>query len=136
MIFSVNVNNNLFQRRELKDNVCYRFSRQMYSWKLPPVNSSLNGCIFFYWNSDVWCFFKMQTWHVQCDFEYVFFPLPNLTRCKFIKSKSDAFWNFYFKSDVLEKLNSKSDKFWNFFSKIWSYLLFGFWLNDDIFCQR
>ena len=42
MISSVNVYTNLFQRREVKDNVCYRFSRQMHNWKLPHVNSPLS----------------------------------------------------------------------------------------------
>ena len=97
MIFSVNVNNNSFERRKLNDNVCYRFSRQMYNWKLPHVNSSLNGCIIFNWNSDVLWFFKMKTWRVQCDFEKVFFSIPNLMRCKYFKSKSEAYWNFQFK---------------------------------------
>ena len=97
MIFSVNVNNNSFERRKLNDNVCYRFSRQMYNWKLPHVNSSLNGCIIFNWNSDVLWFFKMKTWRVQYDFEKVFFSIPNLMRCKYFKSKSEAYWNFQFK---------------------------------------
>ena len=42
MISSVNVIINLFYRGELKDNACYRVSRQMDNWKLPHVNSSLN----------------------------------------------------------------------------------------------
>ena len=42
MISSVNVITNLFLGRELKDNACYRVSRQMDNWKLPHVNSSLN----------------------------------------------------------------------------------------------
>ena len=69
----------------------------MYNWKLPHVNSSLNGCIIFNWNSDVLWFFKMKTWRVQYDFENVFFPTPNPMRCKYFKSKSDAYWNFQFK---------------------------------------
>ena len=44
------------------------------------------------WNSDVLCFFfKMKTWRVQYDFENVFFSIPNPTRCKSFKSKSDAY---------------------------------------------
>ena len=42
MISSVNVNTNLFQRGELKDNACYKFCRQVYNWQLPHVNSSVN----------------------------------------------------------------------------------------------
>ena len=42
MISSVNVNTNLFLRGKLKDNMCYRLSHQMYNWKMPHVNSSLN----------------------------------------------------------------------------------------------
>ena len=42
MISSVNVNNSLFWRGELKDKVCYIFSHQMYNWKLPHINSLLN----------------------------------------------------------------------------------------------
>ena len=42
MISSVNVITNLFWRGELKDNACYRVSRQMDNWKLPHINSSLN----------------------------------------------------------------------------------------------
>ena len=48
----------------------------MYNWKLPPVNSSLNGCIIFNWDCDVLCFFKRKTWRVQYDFENVFFLNP------------------------------------------------------------
>ena len=81
----------------MNDNVCYRFSRQMYNWKLPHVSLSLNGCINFNWNSDVLCFFKMKTRRVQYDFENVFFSIPNPTCCKSFKSKSDAYWNFQFK---------------------------------------
>ena len=69
----------------------------MYNWKLPQVNSSLNGCIVFKWNSDVLCFFKMKTWRVQYDFENVFFSIRNQTRCKSFESKSDAYWNFQLK---------------------------------------
>ena len=39
----------------------------------------------------------MKTWRVQYDFENVFFSIPNPTRCKYFKSKSDAYWNFQFK---------------------------------------
>ena len=42
MISSVNVITNLFRKGELKDNACYRVSRQMDNWKLPHVNSSLS----------------------------------------------------------------------------------------------
>ena len=42
MISTVNVNTNLFQREGVKNNVCYRFSRQMYNWKLPHVNLPLS----------------------------------------------------------------------------------------------
>ena len=120
MTFSVNVNNNLFYRRELKDNVCYIFRRQMYSWKLPSVNSSLNGCIIFNWNSDVLCVFKMKTWRVQYDFENVFFSIPNLAPCKTFKSKYDAFWIFYFKFwRVRKKWFQNLTSFKNIFSKIW-----------------
>ena len=83
----------------------------MYNWKLPDVNSSLNGCIIFNWNSDVLCFFKRKTRGVQYDFENVFFSIQNLMLCQTFKSKSDAFWIFFSKSDALEKLNSKSDNF-------------------------
>ena len=69
----------------------------MYNWKPPHVNSSLNVCIIFNWNSDVLCFFKMKTWRVQYDFENVFFSIPNPMRCKNFKSKSEAYWNFQFK---------------------------------------
>ena len=81
----------------------------MYNWKLPHVNSTLNGCIVFNWNSDVLCFFKMKTWRVQYDFENVFFSIPNPTRCKSFKSKFDAYWNFQFKIMLLKK-HQKSKK--------------------------
>ena len=42
ILSSVNVITNLFQRGKLKDNACYRVSRQMDNWKLPHINSSLN----------------------------------------------------------------------------------------------
>ena len=42
MISSVHVNVNLFQRREVEDKVCYRFSCHMYNWKPPHLNWSLN----------------------------------------------------------------------------------------------
>ena len=42
MISSINAITKFFQRGELKDNACYRLSRQMDNWKLPHVNSSLN----------------------------------------------------------------------------------------------
>ena len=82
----------------------------MYNWKLPHVNSSLNGCIIFNWNSDVLCFFKMKTWRVQYHFENVFFSISNPTRCKPLKLKSDAFWNFHFKIMRFEK-STKNAKY-------------------------
>ena len=93
-IYSVNVNNNLFWGTNLNNNVCCRFSRQMYNWKLPEANSSLNGCKTFKRKSDVLYFLKMKKWRVQYDFESILFSIPNLTRCKSFKSKSDAYWNF------------------------------------------
>ena len=42
MISSVNVNTNLFQGGDVEDDVCFIFSRQIYNWKLPHVNSPLN----------------------------------------------------------------------------------------------
>ena len=42
MISTANVNNNLFQRGELKENACFIVSRQMDKWKLPHFSSSLN----------------------------------------------------------------------------------------------
>ena len=33
----------------MKDNVCYRFSRQVYSWKVPLINSPLNV-----WGIEIW----------------------------------------------------------------------------------
>ena len=39
---TVNVITHMFYREEVKDNVWYRFSRQMYNWKLSHVNSLLN----------------------------------------------------------------------------------------------
>ena len=42
MISSVNVITNLIRRRDIKENACYRVSRQMDNCKLPHVNSSLN----------------------------------------------------------------------------------------------
>ena len=39
---SVNDNTILLWTKEVKDNVCYRFSCQMYNWKLQHVNSPLN----------------------------------------------------------------------------------------------
>ena len=41
MISSVNGNTEFNLKRRTKKE-CYRFSRQMYNWKLPHVNSSLN----------------------------------------------------------------------------------------------
>ena len=75
----------------------------MYNWKLPDVNWSLNGCIIFNWNSDVLCFFKRKTWHVQYDFENVFFSIPNLTRCRTIKLKCDAFSKVSFQNHAFKK---------------------------------
>ena len=75
----------------------------MYNWKLPEANSSLNGCKTFKWKSDVVCFFKMKTWRVQYDFENVFFSISNLTRCKPLKSKSDAYWSLQFKIMLSKK---------------------------------
>ena len=49
MISSVNVNTNLFWRAELKNNVDYRFSRQMYNRKLPDNISLLNV-----WGKALW----------------------------------------------------------------------------------
>ena len=47
----------------------------MYNWKLPHVNSSLNGCKILT-KSDVLYFFEMKKWRVQYDFENVFFFNP------------------------------------------------------------
>ena len=49
MTSSVNSITNLFQRGVLKENARYRVSRQMDKWKLPHVNSSLNG-----WGIALW----------------------------------------------------------------------------------
>ena len=86
----------------MNDNVCCRFIHQMYNWKLPPVKSSLNGCIIFNWNSDVLCFFRRITWHVQYDFENVFFSIPNLTRCRTFKLKCDPFWKVSFQNHAFK----------------------------------
>ena len=95
--FSVNVNNNIFWGRKVNDNVCCSFSRQMFNWKLPDVNLSLNGCKLFNWKSDVLYFFKMKKWRVQYDFENFFFQSQiwrvvnisnrNLTRIEIFNSK-------------------------------------------------
>ena len=95
---------------KINDNVCCSFSRQMYNWKLPDVNSSLNACKTFEWKSDVLCFLKMKKWRVQYDFENVFFSISKLTRCKPLKSKSDACWNFQFKI-MLFKKSTKNAKY-------------------------
>ena len=96
-ISSVNVNNNIFWGRKVNDNVCCSFSRQMYNWKLPDFNLSLNGCKLFNWKSDVLYFFKMKKWRVQYDFENFFFQSQiwrvvnisnrNLTRIEIFNSK-------------------------------------------------
>ena len=67
----------------------------MYNWKLPHVNSTLNGCIVFNWNSDVLCFFKMKTWGVQYDFENVFFSIQNLTLCQNFNQNVTRFEFFF-----------------------------------------
>ena len=73
MIPSVNVNTNLFQRGELKVNACCRFSRQVYNWQLPHVNSSLNM-----WRKALWqhTFFIVVTdknlWVLKCSRSAVF----------------------------------------------------------------
>ena len=76
MIFSVNLNANLFQRGELKDNACFGFSLQMYNWKLPHINSSLNV-----WGVAIWqhSFFKEVTdgtlWSIKCSRSTVFLKI-------------------------------------------------------------
>ena len=45
----------------------------------------------------------MKTWRVQYDFESVFFPIANLTRCKTFNSKSDAFWKVSFQNHAFKK---------------------------------
>ena len=52
----------------------------------------------------------MKKWRVQYDFENVFFSIPNLTRCKKFKSKSDAFWNFQFKIMLFRKATKMQNK--------------------------
>ena len=42
LVSTFNVDINLLNQREVKDNVCCRFSSQMNKWKLPHVISSLN----------------------------------------------------------------------------------------------
>ena len=42
-------------------------------------------------------FLKRKKWRVQYDFGNVFLSIPNPTRCKSFKSKSDLYWNFQFK---------------------------------------
>ena len=42
MISSINVNANLIQRGELKDNATFSFCHQTYNWKMPHVILSLN----------------------------------------------------------------------------------------------
>ena len=42
VISTVNVNNNLFQRREVKNNLCFRFSHHKYNCKLPHVSRPPN----------------------------------------------------------------------------------------------
>ena len=98
-IFSVNVNNNIFWGRKLNDNICCRFSRQMYNRKLPDVNLSLDGwllsenltcCIFLKWKNDAFnttlnkYFFKSQIWRV------VNLSNGNLTRIEVFN------WKLYF----------------------------------------
>ena len=42
MLSTVSVNTKLFQRREVQEKVCYRYSHQIYTWRLPHVNSLVN----------------------------------------------------------------------------------------------
>ena len=42
LISSINVNANLIQWRELKDNASFRFCHQTYNWKMPHLILSLN----------------------------------------------------------------------------------------------
>ena len=67
----------------------------MYNWKLPHVNSTLNGCIVFNWNADVLCFSKMKTWGVQYDFEMYFFQSKTLRFVKLFNQNLTRFEFFF-----------------------------------------
>ena len=76
---------------------------------------------FFNSKSNAMYFFQFKIWR------FVKLFIRNLKRFEIFISKSGA----------LEKPNSKSDKFWIFFLRSLIFIwFFGFWLNDDIFCQR
>ena len=49
MTSSVSVITKIFLGTEVKDKVCYRFSHQMYNWKLPHVNLAFN-----LWGISIW----------------------------------------------------------------------------------
>ena len=67
MISSVNANTKLFWSGELKGNACYRFSRQMYNWSLPHVNSSVNVWGIAIWQHTIFTVVTDRTlWSIKC----------------------------------------------------------------------
>ena len=76
MISSVNANTKLFWSGDLKDNACYRFSRQMYNWNLPHVNSSLNVWGRAIWQHTIFTVVTDRTlWSIKCSRSAVFLEI-------------------------------------------------------------
>ena len=87
----------------MNDNVCCRFSHQIYNWKLPEVKSSLNGCKTFNWKTDVLCFFKRKDYAFNTNLKVFFSSVANLTRCKTLNWNLTLFEKIYFKIMLLKK---------------------------------
>ena len=76
MISYANVNSNLFWRRALKDNVCYRFFHQMFNWKLPHINSLLNVWEIALWQHTIFTEDMDRTvWRITSSRPAVFFKI-------------------------------------------------------------
>ena len=77
---------NLFSTGDLKDNSCYRFSRQLYKWNMAQGNSSLNV-----WGIALWqhTYFTLGTerslWSIKCSRSAVF-----LKKNTFVKTNGNA----------------------------------------------
>ena len=76
MISSVTVNSNVFEKGELKDNACYRFSRRMYKWNLPQVNLSLKVWGVALWQHKISTVVTDRTlWSIKCSRSSLFLKL-------------------------------------------------------------
>ena len=76
MISSVNVSTNLFQKGEVKDNVCYRFSRQKYNWKLPHLKSLFKGWGIALWQDTIFTeSMEWNLWNIKSSRSAVFLKI-------------------------------------------------------------